>query len=116
MKRKREWRHSLFLYKPHEQPSALFQADLFSFRKQEYRYLSILEAELFGGFERIFGKNARTVEIIQAVGGIKPAANDPVVHHGMANDISEFFSRMASLGGLIRNNDALGGYRHSAEV
>ena len=78
--------------------------------------MAIFDAKLFRCLQGVLRKNARAIEIIKAVASVKPTPNNSIMRHSVADHIIEFFARMATLCGLVCNDNALGWYRHCAEV
>ena len=97
--------------------SALFfQPHLASLRKNEDRDLTVFDAEADGRGEGILGEETGAVEIVEAVGGVEPAADVAVVTHRVAHHPAELLAGVAALRGGIRDDDAFRRLSHRGKV
>ena len=92
------------------------QPDLAPLRQDENRDLPVLDAEADGGSEGVLGKEAGAVEVVEAVGGVEPAAHVTIVPKRVAHHPAELFAGMAALRGGVCHDNALRGLRHRGDI
>ncbi|MCR4826788.1 MAG: hypothetical protein K5882_07560, partial [Bacteroidales bacterium] len=68
-------------------------------RQHKHRDLPVLDAEADGGGEGVLGEEAGAVEVVEAVGGVEPAAHVTVVAECVAHHPAELFAGVAALRG-----------------
>ena len=84
--------------------------------KDENRALSVFLPEPEGFFEGGFGEELCTVEIIQPVFSVQPAADNAVVRECMADHLVELLAGVAVIRLCVADGDALSLLRHRADV